>query len=648
MYTMSDRFTIPKSISKTAIDSLHAKLSAVEAGWLCSHNNNNNSSSSPDDDINILLDGYTRILQQIHDGIDDEGQSKRRRRQTPLVNAGYAARMVVMTFILEKWIDSVAMINKEEGGRINVVALGCGLDALGLWSRNVLDTALTRYNHHHHHAGNRSPKRLNVYEVDAWDNCMLKQNALEKSGILQACRTTNNKDDDTAKDSSFCVVIEGITNQATKKEDHLLTDYHLIAMDFRDVCTDNSLLKKALDTTGFDPTQPTIIISELVLAYIGYESANAILHSMTRDLLCGNECSMFACLEPMLPTQAEQQRHSGNKKLLSVKESYARDYASQFHEKLNRGNCNSSGADEDSSFHPLGSNPEKIIARLISCGFSMSSLDVASLRKAVATVACTRRLRANEPFDEHAALSLNLECYAVACAFVGSNNDGVRGLIPWIDQSLDNSSTTIKITAIGDACEDTLVGNLYSRVYTHLYKAYPAIHKMVKSALKTELAVADSTNDSSAIRNRFNAKGGEFWVAHAMESSEIVGCIGIRQRKTRECNDEDDKEGSSSPFSVVEYEVQRLAVDDKHRGKGIGKRLLNAAYEYALQRGSAVANMHMMERKRKKRASVKLWAVTPDILVTANNLYNAFGFVKEESFEGGLTMNVYCKECMFM
>ncbi|KAK1744461.1 hypothetical protein QTG54_004994 [Skeletonema marinoi] len=364
-------------------------------------------------------------------------------------------------------------------------------------------------------------------------------------------------------------------------------------MDFRDICKDNLLLKKALDSTGFDPSQPTIFF---------------------------RNC-MFACLEPMLPTQTGQHHDSTNKKqLLSVKESYARDYANQFLGKLNRGTSSSSSADDD-VFHPLGSNRETIIARFISCGFSI---------KAVAKVACTRRLSAKEPFDEHAALALNLDCYAVACAFGGSNDGDVRSLLPWLDQSLNNSLSTIKITTIADSSQDTLVGDLYGRIYTHLYNKYPAIRKMVKSALKTDF-MADSTDDSSAIQNRFKARGGEFWIALDMESFEVVGCIGVRRRKTKECEDEDDKGGPSSPFSVVEYEVQRLAVDDKHRGKGIGKRLLNAVYEYSLRQG-------ILEKKKKKGVSVKLLAVTPEALVNANNLYNAFGFIKEESFEGEVYM----------
>lgn len=625
---MSDRFNIPKSISKTALDSQTAKLSAIMAGWL--------SSDSPcgNKDGNIL-DDYTRLLEKIHDGI--EGQS--RRRQTPLVNAGYAARIAVMTYIVERWIDSVVSRQNNDDRGVNVVALGCGLDALGLWTRHVLDNSLKKYPH----ASNQT-LRLNVYEIDAWANCVTKQHALERSGILQECRRTK-RDDDGTKDS-FCVMVQGTINKISGATDGL-PDYHLIAMDLRDMRSDSSLLTNALDYTGFDRSQPTLVLSELVLAYIGYESANRILHSIARDFLCGNDYSIFACLEPKLPTLA-QQHDLTNKKFVSVRESYAKDYTNQFVGKLNRG---TSSAEEESFslFHQLGSNEETIIARFISCGFSTANIGVASLRKAVAKVACTRRdsnaprfLYAKEPFDEHAALALNLDCYVVACAFNASKN-GIRDLFPWLVDQWMNDFTTIEITPITDSRDDTLVGELYDRLYTHLYKTYPAIRKMVKSALKTDLR-ADSSDGTSAVGNRYKAKGGEFWIARDIESSEIVGCIGIRQRKPRENDVESDRGEASTLLSVVEYEVQRLAVDDQRRGNGIGKRLLNAVYEFSLQQ--LVTEAHKQNDAESKKASVvKLWAATPDILVAANNLYNAFGFVSEESFEGGLTMNIYCKTC---
>ena len=607
---MSARFTIPQSISKTAIDSLHAKLSAIDAGWL--------SSSGDNDDLNIL-NGYANILKQINDGID--GPQSRRRRQTPLVNAGYAARMAVMTFTLEKWINAcVESQNHEEEEGINVISLGCGLDALGLWSKDILNGVNRR------HGGKNTSTSSNVYEVDSFDNCMLKQHALLKSGILQG----KNKDNDNVGHEPFCTVIEGSITDSTKNNDQ--TDYHLIAMDFKDIRKDNLLLNKALESTGFDATKPTIILSELVLAYVGYESSNAILQSISRDLL-RNEYSMFTCLEPILPTGDEQLR---DMKLLSVKESYARDYANQFLGKLRRGTSNSRSADDD-AFHPLGSNRQKITSRFIFCGFSMANVDATSLRKAVKEVARTRILSAKEPFDEHAALALNLECYAIACAHAAPF-DGVRCKLPWMALSLQEVSSKIEIAAIADSSQDQHVGELYGRVYTHFYQKYPAIHKMVKSALKSDL-FADSTDDSSSIQYRFEGNGGKFWIAHDVESSKIVGCIGIRQRISR---DDDRKDDRGKQSNVIEYEVQRLAVDEKHRGKGIGKRLLNAVCEYSLQRSAVVASNLNVKDKPQKRVLVKLWAVTPAILVSANSLYNAFGFIKQDSFKGGLEMNVYC------
>ena len=683
---MNEAFIIPKSISKTAIDSLQAKLSAADSGWLKSDGNDDDdvisvSSTDDQDDDGNILDGYIHLLEQIHKSINynngqqtDDTNKRLRRRQTPLVNAGYAARMAVMTFLVETWIDSVVSslrqinINRrndddDAAGNINLVLLGSGLDALGLWSKHALEKSLKRHrqdadgNHH------QTTFRINVYEVDAYDNCVLKQHALERSGILHECRTMKKRgDEDADKNSLFGIITEGSintmmeeSNSSTINDDSHQVDYHLIAMDLRDIRKDTSLLQRALFSTGYDGSNPTLFLSELVLAYMDNESVNAILQSIVvQGCLCDNEFSMFACLEPMLPRISTEQENDclADQKLLSVRDSYARDYAKQFLEKLNKG-TSCSGAEEENSnmFHPLGVNEEMITARFISCGYSMANIGVASLGMATAKVACARRkkqprfLCAKEPFDELAALKLNLGCYAVVCAFASSSENEMRGVFPWLKQPLNDSSATIKITPISDALEDMLVGELYSRIYTHLYDEQPAIRKMVKSALKMDLRAESSDDDgssSSAISNRFRAKGGEFWVAYDMKSSEMVGCIGIRQRKTREYHDDDDdrESSSSSILSVVEFEVQRLAVDDQHRGKGIGKSLLNAVYEYSLQHGMRTQNREMLESTR---MSVKLWAVTPEILVAANSLYKSNGFRKQESYEGGLSINVYCK-----
>ena len=64
---MNEAFIIPKSISKTAIDSLQAKLSAADSGWLKSDDENDDvisvsSNDDQDDDDGNILNGYIHLL----------------------------------------------------------------------------------------------------------------------------------------------------------------------------------------------------------------------------------------------------------------------------------------------------------------------------------------------------------------------------------------------------------------------------------------------------------------------------------------------------------------------------------------------------------------------------------------------------------
>ena len=277
--------------------------------------------------------------------------------------------------------------------------------------------------------------------------------------------------------------------------------------------------------------------------------------------------------------------------------------------------------------------------RLGHCGFPSSNICYATLGKAAATVARIRRtsgaphfLRAKEPFDEHAALALHMNCYGVVCAFKdkGKSQDWRKDVCPWISAN-DGTTSTVQINPIASTTEDHLVRNIYSQIYVHLYDKHPAIRKMVKSAMKSDLRTKDR-GGCSAIRNRFKDKGGEFWVAKDNDDrSRVIGCVGISQRKKR-MNDETEP----SSTVVTEYEIQRLAVDNRHRGKGLGKKLLSVAEEFALQSERGI--------ETKDASITKLWAVTPECLVAANKLYESVGYKKEETFQAGaLLMNVYCK-----
>jgi len=698
---------IPTSISRTALDSLHAKLSAVDGGWLDGSNDDgqcNGGSKNVNNNIAHPIDSYCKLLKQIHDGV-----LSKTRRQTPLVNAGYAARMATTTFILERWInhvvaqgcDSVNKNTNADSECINVVLLGCGMDALGVWSKHYLSQDSLHQsgasdNDEDSEAPPPTPK-VKVYEFDAWDNCILKRQALVNSGLLQEffsfesascngrehqgtdCQTNAYNDDiKSTSDNSLCIIskgqiaLEDIGSNKHQNED----DYFLVALDLRETCPSpsdggnddairqKSILSHAIHKVGLDTSQPTIVLSELVLAYLGYDGANAIMHAVAKDVLCGNEYSMFSCLEPVFPSESSghsdsQRRDDGRTRILSVKESYSRDYRQQFLGKLQQGNSKYSSppntnanADPSSSWlHPLGSDSLSIQKRLEHCGFSPSNICYTTLGKAAANVAGIRRksnapkfLRAKEPFDEHVALALNLNCYGVVCAFspnllrtnpMDKSDCWRRDICPWISMN-DDAASAVQIHPIASLLDDNHVRNLYGKIYIHLYDEYPAIRKMVKSALKMDLrANTTKVGNNTAVRNRFKDKGGDFWVAKDIGKSSIIGCVGVSQRKKRET----DQIESMASSKVVEYEIQRLAVDDKSRGKGMGRKLLSVAEEY-------IRDQEARSNPGTKNASItiKLWAVTPECLIAANKLYESAEYKKEETFQAGtLCMNVYCK-----
>jgi len=635
---------IPSSISRTALDSLYAKLSAFDSGWL-----------EGDDGLGI----YDKLLHCIHDGISiDSHQATKRRRQSPLVNAGYSARIAVMTYILEQWIHAVSTsVNNAENINntcINIVLIGCGIDVLGIWCKYLQDKLPIR-----------------IYEFDAWDNCILKQKAMVKSKLLKETYSfeTNNDEQTNSSIMPISIISKGqITiDDSGKNQNNKEDDYCLAALDLRQTYKEDhklSLLSHAFHEVELDTSQPTIVLSELVLAYLGYDGANATMLTIAKYILCrGNEYSMFACLEPVFPSSDQETKTMNDTtRVLSVEESYSMDYSQQFLGKLQKGNSKYTASSADSNIgisssswlHPLGDNMKSIQQRFEKCGFPSSNICCTTLGTAAANVAQIRRsyapnfLRANEPFDENSALALNLNCYGVVCAFASetrttttttptyikeTSQDWRQKVCPW------KSSFYIQIHPIATLIEDNQVRELYGQIYCHLYEEYPAIRKMVKSALKTDLCIKGTQGENSIVRSRFKDKGGNFWVATDSNNSErIIGCVGVRKRKKTE--KERTESISSSPESTIEYEIQRLAVDNTHRGKGTGRKLLSFVEEY-------ICNTEEdMKSKRNSDDSfmIKLWATTPECLFAANKLYNSSGYEHAESFQAGsLYMDVYCK-----
>ena len=771
---------IPTSIARTAFDSLHSKLSSINAGWLdgkkCDDGNihfssddsqNNNKRGRceeldgiiEEEDTNFIdgnLGSYCKLLRLIGNGTttmechhdydaaatttEERKKMTRKRRQTPLVNAFYAARIAVMTHIIERWIDNVVVdastTRKNLDGsndeyRINIVLLGCGMDACGIWSKQVLLNSLLSSSSSSSSlpSNNAHRPKVMVYELDAQENCLLKRHALVTSGLIHESTCRNNaaavdvenvnmvKNDTLLDDccyssppmtkkETFCTVCKGkilldnvISDTKYDRHDSCEEDdYFLIAVDLRDTLPfsfpdddaennnrSKSILSGVFQHVGLDfTTQPTIVISELVLAYLGQDGGDAILQSIASDVILAggannnntNKNNMFVCLEPIFSSNdcVNEESFSGNKMMISIEESYARDYGRQFLGKLHRGNSRHNGGDDDLSMtssswlHPLGSNSNSVHLRLQRCGFPSSSICYAPMSLAVANVARYRRsmgavnfLQAKEPFDEHAALILNLNCYGVVCAFSSASFDPLNRLV--VEDDLENirneqiqrdicpwwnsnqvrvSSSDFYIRPIASALEDGRVRDLYARLYSHLFDSYPSIRKMVKSALKSDLGLVKTHIEvGSTIRNRHKLKGGDFWIASDIDG-RVVGCIGLCFREeNRSPSDKNPQIVSSlEPTNIgLEYEIQRLCVDEQYRGKGLGSALLSNVEQW-------VRNQHKSTTLSKSvtYVAVNIKAVTPDCLTAANRLYDSAAYVKEETFHSGnIIMNVYYK-----
>ena len=121
-------------VAKTAIDAIQAKYSAVMAGY-------NPMVADRHDLYQQLLE---KMMARIHQHQDTDETTppsstkrKRRHQQTPLVNAGYASRVLAMShriqsFLLYHQMTAAASFASGEKKKVQLLFLGCGLDVMGM------------------------------------------------------------------------------------------------------------------------------------------------------------------------------------------------------------------------------------------------------------------------------------------------------------------------------------------------------------------------------------------------------------------------------------------------------------------------------------------------------------------------------------
>ena len=627
--------SVSASVAQTARDALNAKSSALSVGY------------KP---VKPLPDLYGKLLGRVNNALaddnDDDGDTSKSgdkntckgkkkhpfKRQTPLVNAGYAARMAAVSHAVGRFILAHhGDISSKQRPAINIVLVGCGLEVLGLWA-----SALSS-----------SPSLICIYDIDCDEICQVKRRILIEAGLIAGA--------DRQRPGS-AVVLSGATtfdalkpnqNQKKKPGDEDLplggSHYSLMAADLRNVFS----VRRALQEASFDNGYPTIVISELVLAYLGQSCANEFLRYVSAEVCVCKE-SMFFAYEPMGIESSPEYP--------SVLSDYVDDYCEKFREKLNRGRHDKdSGQGDADACDVMGHGGSDILSRFLQCGFEGPMGSCPALISA--SLACGGKMEAKEYFDEHVDFAMHLHCYGTVAAFsLGTDRLFALEVCPWLGipsvtglhcrpsdifQAVQlTDGTLIDISPV--KCRDQeQVRYIFQSTYEFLYEEYPAVRKLVKNSLKTDLSgrnsdLASNIKGASAINERYGEGGGGFWVATVGEDRKVIGCVGIRPFvSSNVCGAAPISPKLSSTKRVKKYEVQRLLVDADYRSRGVGRALMQFAENFVARQSGGLDDCRMV-------------ATTFSALEEANAFYKASEYAcAEEKMVGKMRMKTYEKtiEC---
>jgi O-methyltransferase involved in polyketide biosynthesis/ribosomal protein S18 acetylase RimI-like enzyme len=587
---MSLQASVPTQITKTAQDAINAKLSCLEVSY---------DSVLPGPNRKLYKDLMHQIL-----------ASDKVKRQSPLVHAGYAIRMDIISTVLKNFIE----INSKSPV-INVVLLGAGLDPLGLWALSLSSF-------------------VQVFEIDCQEICLTKSEILKNKGILTNCKSYENN-------GTF--VLEGMFESMQDCTDgnsstNTKCNYTLMSANLRNV----SSLQHAIQSSNLQNNHPTIILSELVMAYLGKDYVGHLLNYISSSL-CLHQ-SMFVAYEPVYPGGDEA----------SVSSGYAKDYFDQFSCKLEQGKMKHTMAETESSFEPIGTSPMSVMRTLRRQGFDhyIDCSPIASISGFLNTCAISQR----EPFDEHSALLLHLSCYAMMYA-TSSDMQGkdIVSICPWTNLFKASKGRGFRIQHFIDTGKRFIfsaiksqhqkqVQSLFKSAYEHLFHLYPSVKKLVSSALKTDLSTRtnrfdeDNSCTDCCIWNHYSKDNGAFFVILDTkadnECDKVAGCIGVKkcQSNTNFINDH------QSTSTHVYYELFRLLVKPEYQGQGFGKALLQGVEAYIHeQEENNVTNNDVNQ--------VMLVANSPEVLEVANKMYIANDFhLQSEQMIGSMNIRLFIKK----
>jgi GNAT superfamily N-acetyltransferase len=748
--------TTSASITRTALDALVSKWSAMAVGY----------KPIPKNELvyRNLMEGIMGFLEQDDNDNDNDDDDptitpplkkrqppiigKSRRQQSPLVSAGYAMRIAIMTHMVHSFVsfhhDDIGRENNNNGEQqqqrpkknINIVLLGCGMDVLGLWANSLVSDSNT----------------VHVWEVDVPEIARAKRDRLIQANLVlfmddddkkqhhdSSSKSINsngfvvfegkikressslpNNDDavnsvvvakDGDGDGNDDVVVDDAPSCCSQEDNSNKINYHLIGADLRNLVSLDQSLGQAWKTTSVTMSQeessrPTLVVVELVLAYLEpiIETdqvlewcATNLLSSTTEECGGGNSALIvFDALGPCSSRHDKQQQstedstnnNNNNKEtdrslVEPVVKAYQKSYTSQFQQKLDQGRSSSNHSKNQTScsilFHPLGSSCERVeqrIRRLTgytqvhACTAGTAAQWIATWQqepgeRATATVRLT--VPPGELFDEHAALSLHLASYTLVVAMntLKSSHEQFQlqqRLCPWYynqewtrkilvkgSNKGDDKSITIASTyyvTVIEPEDEQEVRTLFAKTYEDLCQTYTAVNKMVKSALKQELApLSDDSllqgSSGSAIRQHYQRMGGQFFVAVQYPADNdddgpqrrVVGGIGVRRWNNYCAN----RTTTRQQELMQTYEIHRFFVQKSCRGQGIGTALLQMA--------ESLVQQTRTQHQFPNQTTFRITATTLSLLEEANYFYAKHGYSEsgEESI-GTLSLKTYSKE----
>ena len=676
------------SITKTAYDALQAKLSAINAGHNISDDSNCSNCVVPENQH-----VYEYLLKQIvstKKGKEGE-QQWRPKQQTPVVNAGYAARIRTISYTIQHFLNYHTVRRTPQ---IQIVMLGCGLDVIGLWSSSLLMTM------------SKSSKssilpKLKVIELDVHEICtekrsiLKRQNLVKESSIITTplqpppTSSTTAKDEEAVEDDNDQMVFHGTIQSgwqqqqqqqdnsiAATTEDHS-NNYALLSVDLRDIASLSSVAQRYVIHKD---EIPTLVISELVLAYLEEDnnvsasnSRSELSSSSVDNLLSWSSTNLCCCpgsvmmiLEPLGSTNSSPYK--------TVLDGYKSTYSIQFESKLEKGKSKNSTPRKQpttttttkisSSFSPFASSPTQASERFKTNGWNeaySTNLGMATSQTLLLDSVNDKGkggFRIPEIFDEHAALTLHLKSYVVSFAFSDHTDELLKRLLcRWIYVSTREVSPFLQVPSLNNLNDDDYQSDLlaytyiekqdevkmrqlFYNVYCNYFEQYPAIRKMMDGVMKSDFSMEPPSNHK---RLKLPVPGSSFFASSVIgERYKSLGggfIVAVtydqntNERRVvgcvgiRKCEQNEYSLGSKTNQRTLE--IFRMAVDAQHRKKRLRQNLLS-----------------MVEKIAIARSCSNLVANTLTILESAQRLYerNGYVFVKYTPLGRTLVMKTYVKD----